>query len=41
MKIKSNEFVFARSSANENALESLIVIISTDDPRIKAIIIPN
>ena len=41
MKIKSNEFVFARTSANENDLDSTIVIIPTDDSRIKAIIIPN
>ena len=41
MRIKSNEFVFARSSATENDLDSNIVIIPTDDPRIKAIIVPN
>ena len=41
MKIKSDEFVFASSAANENDRDSSIVIIPTDDPRIKAIIIPN
>ena len=41
LKIKSNEFVFARSSTNENDQDSSIVIIPTDDPRIKAVIIPS
>ena len=40
MKIKSEEFMFAKSSAASNP-ESNVVIVPTDDPKLKVIIIPN
>lgn len=40
MKIKSEEFMFAKSGAASN-LASNVVIVPTDDPKLKVIIIPN
>ena len=40
MKIKSDEFMFAKSGAVTSS-ESNVVIVPTDDPRLKVIIIPG
>jgi len=42
LKIKSNEFIFARSSLVTEAVdENRIVIMPTDDVKLKAVIIPT
>ena len=42
MKIKSDEFMFAKSAAvSESSNNSSVVIVPTDDPRLKVIIIPG
>ena len=42
LKIKSDEFMFAKSGAiSDSANASSVVIIPTDDPRLKVIIIPG
>lgn len=41
LKIKSDEFIFARSSLAEPGNSSRIVIMPTDDSRLKAAIIPS
>ena len=42
MKIKSDEFMFAKSGAiSDSASASSVVIVPTDDPRLKVIIIPG
>ena len=42
LKIKSNEFLFAKSSLTESSSSGdEIVIVPTDDPKLKAVIIPQ
>mmetsp|Transcript_6778 Transcript_6778/g.8074 ORF Transcript_6778/g.8074 Transcript_6778/m.8074 type:complete len:83 (-) Transcript_6778:444-692(-) len=42
LKLKSNQFVFAKSSITEvNTNGSCVVIVPTDDPKLKAVIIPE
>ena len=41
MKIKSDEFMFAKSSVSDAANSSSVVIVPTDDPKLKAVIIPE
>ena len=42
MKIKSDEFMFAKSGAiSDSSSASSVVIVPTDDPRLKVIIIPG
>lgn len=40
MKIRSDEFMFAKSGAVAGS-EGNVVIVPTDDPRLKVIIIPS
>lgn len=40
LKIKSNEFIFAKSSLADASIGSKIVIMPTDDVKLKAVMIP-
>ena len=42
MKIKSDEFMFAKTSVvSDSASSSSVIIVPTDDPKLKVVIIPG